>query len=59
MGKKIQESKSVQKSTKKVHILSKSEACSADVSGHLLADFSSRRLQKLLHQRYKVSARIF
>ncbi len=31
---------------------------SADVSGQLLADFSSRRLQQLLQQRYKVTARI-
>jgi hypothetical protein len=44
---------------KRFTLLSKSEAYSADVSGQLLADFSSRKLRKLLNQRYKVTARIF
>ena len=58
-GKKIRESNSCRNPRNWFTTISKSEAYSADVLSQLLAGFTSRRLQQLLHQRYKVTARIF
>jgi hypothetical protein len=58
-GKKIHESKSVQKSAKLVHLTFKVRGVQCGHVESTVCGFSTRRLQQLLQQRYKATARIF